>query len=175
VLKVLVKKMFLGVQRKLGKLAKWFNLVSAAALIAMMGLVNVNVILRPFGKPIWGCYEIVGFLGTVVLSFALIHITMTHGHMAVGIVLSRMPKGFRAAMDIINQVLVVIMMILVAWQSARYGTKIWYSGEISPTLKIPFYPFLYGIALAFALASLVALVNLLKSLVEKEWQPYPLE
>jgi hypothetical protein len=59
-------------------------------------------------------------------------------------------------------------MILVAWQSARYGTKIWYSGEISPTLKIPFYPFLYGIALAFALASLVALVNLLKSLLEKE-------
>lgn len=161
-------KRLIGMERKLGRLAQWFSWVSAGALIAMMALVNANVILRPFGKPIWGCYEIVGFLGTVVLSFALIHTTMTHGHMAVEIVLSRMPKRFRTVMGVINRVLGIIVLILVAWQSARYGTRIWNSGEISPTLKIPFYPFLYGIALAFAIASLVAVVDLVKTLMEEE-------
>ena len=156
-----------GMEKKLGRLARWLSWLSAGALIAMMALVNANVLLRPFGKPIWGCYEIVGFLGTVVLSFALIHTTMTHGHMAVEIVLSRLPKGFRVVMGIINRALLIIMLILVSWQSARYGTKILQSGEISPTLKIPFYPFLYGIALAFAIASFVAVVDLIKSSMEE--------
>ena len=70
-------------------------------------------------------------------------------------------------MGIINRALLIIMLILVSWQSARYGTKILQSGEISPTLKIPFYPFLYGIALAFAIASFVAAVDVIKSLMEE--------
>jgi TRAP-type C4-dicarboxylate transport system permease small subunit len=147
----------------LGKISVWLNWCAGGALVAMMCLVNANVFLRPFGKPIWGTYEVVGFMGTVVLSFGLIHTTVTRGHMAVEILVSRLPRRFQSVLSLVNRLIALIIMGLVSWQSVIYGTKVWQTGEMSQTLKMPFFPFLYGIAFAFGIAALVVFLDILKS------------
>jgi TRAP-type C4-dicarboxylate transport system permease small subunit len=139
------------------------NWCAGGALVAMMCLVNANVFLIPFGMPIWGTYEIVGFMGTVVLSFGLIRTTVAKGHMAVEIVVSRLPLRFQSVLSFVNRLITLIIMGLVSWQSVRYGTKVWQTGEMSQTLKMPFFPFLYGIAFAFGIAALVVFLDILKS------------
>jgi TRAP-type C4-dicarboxylate transport system permease small subunit len=151
------------VEGRLGKVAKWLNWCAAGALLVMMALVNANVFLRPLGQAIWGTFEIVGFLGTVVISFALIQTTFSRGHMAVVIVLSRFPQRLQSVLSLFNRLVVLLILVLVFWQSLRYGIQIWQSGQVSPTLKVPFHPFLYGIALAFGIAALVVLVDILKT------------
>jgi TRAP-type C4-dicarboxylate transport system permease small subunit len=48
-----------------------FNVLACTAVIAMMLLSAADVVLRLFGKPIPGTYELIGFLGTIIVSFAL--------------------------------------------------------------------------------------------------------
>ena len=158
-----MKRFLDAVDRRLETLSTWLNRGAGGALVAMMVLVNVNVFLRPLGKPIWGTFEIVGFLGTIVISFSLIQTTFSRGHMAVEIVLSRLPRQARSILGLINRLVCLLMLALVAWQSVDYGMKVVASGQVSSTLKMPFYPFLYGIAFAFGVAAVVVLVDILKA------------
>lgn len=158
-----LKRFWDNLENRLGKFSLWMNWCAGGALVAMMCLVNANVFLRPFGKPIWGTYEIVGFMGTVVLSFGLIQTTVTRGHMAVEILISRLSRRFQSVLSLVNRLIALIVMGLVSWQTVKYGTKVWQTGEVSATLKMPFFPFLYGIAFAFGIAALVVFLDILKS------------
>lgn len=150
--------------QQLGPVSTWLNRAAGAALVMMMLLVNANVILRPLGLPIWGTYEMVGFMGTVVLSFALVQTTYKRGHMAVEILVSRLSPGVQSILSVFNHLAGFVIMSLIAWQSARFATRVLRTGEVSATLKLPYYPFLYAIATAFGFAAIIALVDLLKSL-----------
>jgi TRAP-type C4-dicarboxylate transport system permease small subunit len=157
-----LKNTSLRFHERLGAVSNWLNRVAGAVLVLMMLLVNANVILRPLGLPIWGAYELVGFMGSVVLSFALIQTTYKRGHMAVEIVLSRLPPRVQAILSIFNRLAVFTTMSLIAWQSARFATRILHNGEVSATLRLPYYPFLYAIGAAFGVAAVIVLVDLLK-------------
>jgi len=156
------------IQRGLERLSLWLAYGAGAALLAMMALVNANVLLRPLGMPIWGAYELVGFLGSLTLSLALVRITLTRGHMAVEVVTSRLPHGLNRFLGLVNRVLGVIVMTLVAWRSGCYGWEIWHSGEVSPTLTMPFHPFVFGVALAFGISALAMLLDLVRHLGPEE-------
>jgi len=155
-------------ERFLKTLSTWCNACAGAALVAMMVLVNANVMLRPLGKPIWGTFEIVGFMGSIVISFALVQTTFTRSHMAVEVVTSRLPAGIRAVLNIFNRLIGMLIMGIVAWQSLQYGILVQHTGQVSPTLKMPFHPFLWGIAAAFGLAAFVILVDVLRNPILKD-------
>lgn len=146
---------------QLGAVSKWLNRAAGAVLLLMMVLVNANVVLRPMGMPIWGTYEIVGFMGSLVLSFALVQATYQRGHMAVEILTSRFSPRVRSILGVFHSFTGFVIMSLVAWQCARFATRVLRTGEVSATLKMPYYPFLYAIATAFGIAAIVVLVEFL--------------
>ncbi len=163
-----MKRFISSLNSRLGRLSGQLNRAAAGAMVAMMVLVNANVILRPFGKPIWGTYELVGFLGSLVLSLALIQTTYNQGHMVVEVLTRRLPPRIRLFIKRGNNLITMIVMGLISWQSLRYGMRVLDSGEVSATLRLPFYPFLYAIGLSFGLAALVLLVNFIKSFQTSE-------
>ncbi|PKL15498.1 MAG: C4-dicarboxylate ABC transporter permease, partial [Spirochaetae bacterium HGW-Spirochaetae-5] len=67
----------------LERAGKGFNVIACVAIIIMMLLSVADVVLRLFGKPIPGAYELVGVLGTIVVSFALGFTSLEKGHIAV--------------------------------------------------------------------------------------------
>ncbi len=142
----------------LGTLSQWLAYCSGAALLLMMILVNANVLLRPMGRPIWGSYELVGFLGSVTLSLALLRITMNRGHMVVEILTDHLPDGVNRFLDRFNRVLGTAIMALVSWRSFCYARQLWQDGEVSPTLTMSYYPFVLGVAVAFGLSALAMLL-----------------
>lgn len=142
-------------------LARGLNYLAGAALVLMMVLVIANVVLRGFGRPIWGSYEIIGFLGTVVISFALIHPTIHRAHMAVELIAVRLPAATQRILGIINSILVMVILGVISRQSYAFGVQVLRTNQVSDTLRMPFHPFLFGIAFAFAVATLVQLVVVL--------------
>ena len=52
-------------------LNKWLLVIGGIAVLALMALATGNVIMRIFGVPFRGAYELVSFLGAVVTAFAL--------------------------------------------------------------------------------------------------------
>ncbi|MBW2116192.1 MAG: TRAP transporter small permease subunit [Deltaproteobacteria bacterium] len=84
----------------------------------------------------------------------------------VSIIVNLLPKKVQSIIETITTIFGLILFILLSWQSVLYGNDLKASGEVSLTLELPFYPFVYGIGFAAAAVCLVLLVDLSKSLPE---------
>jgi TRAP-type C4-dicarboxylate transport system permease small subunit len=145
-------------------LSRWFNLVGGVGLLGMLGLVIADIIgIKVFSNPIPGAIEIVAFLGVVVTSFAIAHTYVLRGHIQVEFFVMRLPVRARHVVTTFVSVLGIILFILLAWRSFAYGRVLQSTGEVSMTRGIPFYPFVYMIALCCVPVCLVLLAGLLKS------------
>jgi TRAP-type C4-dicarboxylate transport system permease small subunit len=140
-----------------------FNSVAAGAIVIMMLLTCADVVLRLFGHPILGTYEMVGFLGTVIIAFALAYTSIERGHIAVEILMDRLPAKIQSIVEGFNNLIGAGLFLLIAWQSSIYAWDLKTSGEVSLTLAIPTYPFVYGIAAGCALLALVLTAESLSS------------
>ena len=56
--------------------SKFLNIVGGITLVLMMLLTVTDVVLRFFGKPITGTYELMGYCGALVIGFALAQTTL---------------------------------------------------------------------------------------------------
>lgn len=140
------------------------DVVAGVALVAMMALVSGNVIVRAVWEPIMGTYEVTAFLAAMTISFALAHCAMNKGHIALTLFVDRLPRRVRAFLDVIVSILGAVLFLVLAWQVAKYAVHMKSTGEVSLTMEIPFYPFIFGVAFGLLMLALVSLVDLLKSL-----------
>jgi len=147
-------------------LAKRLYWVAGAAIVAMMLLTCADVILREFRRPIPGTYELVCFLGAMAVAFAMAHTSVERGHVAVSIVVQLLPQRIQVLIDSITSSFGFILFALIAWRSVLYASTLRHSGEVSLTLRLPFYPFVYGIGFAAAVVCLVLLTDIVKSLMK---------
>ena len=58
-------------------------------------------------------------------------------------------------------VLGMILFSLASWQVASYANTLRSSGEVSETLRMPFYPFTFGVAAACAMITFSLFVDFL--------------
>jgi len=140
--------------------------VAGSAIVAMMLLTCTDVVLRYFRKPVPGTYELVCFLGAVAVAFAMAHTSVEKGHVAVTFVVSLLPQRIQGLVESITTSFGLIFFVLIAWQSVIYANDLRLSGEVSLTLELPFYPFVYGISFSAAVVCLILLSNLFNNLLK---------
>ncbi|MBU2234613.1 MAG: TRAP transporter small permease [Proteobacteria bacterium] len=152
-------------QRGIVLVSRGFNVVAGAAVILMMVLTCADVVLRLLRQPITGTYEIVGFLGTVIVSFSLAFTSLEKGHIAVELLVEKLPRRMQVGIEAVTSLIGAALFSLITWQSLVYAADIRQSGEVSVTLTMPIYPFIYGIAAGSGLLCLVLLSECLRSAV----------
>jgi TRAP-type C4-dicarboxylate transport system permease small subunit len=153
------------IDKAVGWASRKLDIVAGAALVAMMTLVFGNVICRAVWQPLMGTYEITAFLAAVTISFALANCAVEKGHIALTLFIDRLRPRLQALFDIIVSVLGAMLYLVLAWQVTKYAHHMKGTGEVSLTMEIPFYPFIYGVAFGLLMLALVSLVALLNSLV----------
>jgi TRAP-type C4-dicarboxylate transport system permease small subunit len=150
-------------------LNKILLIVGSVAVLCLMSLATVNVVLRFFfSAPYRGAYELVGFMGAIVIAFALGYTQKRKDHIVVDILTEKFPKRVNRVLDGVNYFITTIFFILVSWQVFIWGMKISKSGEVSETLKIIFHPFIYSVSLGFAVFSLTLIIDFLKNFQSEE-------
>jgi TRAP-type C4-dicarboxylate transport system permease small subunit len=140
------------------------NGVSCVALVVMMALVSINVVFRAFGYPIFGTYESVGFLLSIMVAFSIAHCAVNKGHIAVNILEELIPKRMLPVLDTIVAMLGTGLYLVLAWQCAIYAKIMWDKGELSMSMEIPFYPLIFVVAFGFLMLALVLMIDIYKSL-----------
>ena len=145
-------------------LNKILMIAGGIAVLALMTLATGNVVLRVFHFPFRGAYEIVAFLGAIVIAFALGYTQRRKDHIVVEILTERFPRKLQRATDTLAYLIIMIFFAVVSWQIFVWGMKIYVSHEVSETLKVIYHPFVFAVAAAFAVVSLTALVDFLKNL-----------
>jgi TRAP-type C4-dicarboxylate transport system permease small subunit len=151
------------IHKELTRISTLFNTLAGAAVVVMMLLTCADVVLRLLRHPIPGTYELVGFLGTVIVSFALALTSLEKGHIAVEILVERLPLRVQAGIEAVTSLIGASLFGLLAWQSLMYAADMRQSGEVSVTLTMPIYPFIYGLAAGSALLVLVLAADSLRA------------
>ena len=134
--------------------------MAGVAVIALMLLASGNVIMRMFGKPFSGTYELVGFLGALVIAFALGETQRRKDNVVVDIISSGYRPLAARVMDALQYAATIAFFSIVAWRVFAYAGKVRETGELSETLKIMYHPVVYAVAFGFAVLALNLLVDL---------------
>ena len=141
-----------------------FNWIAASAIVLMMLLTCVDVVMRIFRHPVPGTYELIGLLGSVVISFSLAYTSIEKGHIAVEFLVQRLSPRKQAFTGLVNNTLSVLLFGLICWQSIIYAAELMAKGEVSLTIQFPIYPFVFGIAIGCGIQTLVLFIETVKSI-----------
>jgi TRAP-type C4-dicarboxylate transport system permease small subunit len=139
-------------------------ITAGVVLGIMIFLTCANVFIRAVWVPIKGTYELMGYFGAVITAFALGYTQVRQGHISVDILVTRFSKRTQRVLNATNNLICMIFFGIVAWRIAQYATTLLRTGEVTETLRIAYYPFIYGVALGCGVLSLVCLTDLLKLL-----------
>lgn len=149
-------------------LNKVLTFFSGFAIIVLTGIAAGNMLLRVIWVPINGSYELIGFCGAVATGFALGYTQIRKDQIIVTIFTDKFSKGTNRFLDGLNYFLNTIFFFIVAREVLKWGVKIGRTGELSETLKIIYHPFIYCLAVGFAVLSFTLLIDFLKVLWGKE-------
>jgi TRAP-type C4-dicarboxylate transport system permease small subunit len=119
-----------------------------------------------FIRPIPGTYELVSFIGAVAAAFAIAHTSINNHHVSVSLVTRFLPKRVKAITKIITNTLALVFFGLLSWRSILYAEELKLYGEVSMTLQLPYYPFIYGVAFASLVMGFVLIMYIINAVKE---------
>jgi len=156
-------------EKFVSSLSKWLNWVAGIALVAMLALIIADIIgAKLFKWPIPGGIEVVGFLGVIVIAFAIAQTQIIRGHIEVEFLVTRLSQTTQKVIAAIIYASGMVLFALLAWTSYDFGRTLQTSGEVSMTQGIPFYPFVYSIAFCCVPVFLVLLVQCLREVTKRK-------
>ena len=145
-------------------LAPKINWVAGGAVVTMMLLTTADVIMRAFRHPIPGAYEMVGLLGSLAVTFSLAYTSIEKGHIAVEFFVNRFSAASQALINSINSLIASILFAVITWRCFLYGIDFYSKGEVSMTLQMPIYPFVFGVSAGCGLLSVVLMIECFEAL-----------
>lgn len=144
------------------KLSKLMNVIAGTALTFIMLITVSDVILRFFGKPIVGTYEVVGMGGAVAIGFGIPITSYFRGHIFVDFFIQKFPKFGENLSNILTRLIGIALFVFIGYNLSIYAFDLFKSGEVSLTRQIPFYPIAYGIGICCFIQCLVLIGDILK-------------
>ncbi len=149
-------------------LNKLLLILGGTAVMLLMSVAAINILLRMLHVPYRGTYEIVSFLGAIVIAFALGYTQKRKDHIIVDILTQKFSHHTNHILNILSYLITGAFFAIVSWQVFAFGMKISRSGEVSETLKIAYHPFIFCVSIGFAVLTLTIIVDLLKEVLREE-------
>jgi len=158
-------KMFDKFEKAVTGIAGWFNWVACASLMGMVALVLIDICGNKFFKmPLTGGIELVSLLSVMAISFAIAQTQVAHGHIEVDMLVRKLPRTPQKVISVIVQCFSISLFLILMWQSYTYGLALQASGEVSMTVRLPYYPFVWALGLCSLAVVLVLIMQMIKML-----------
>ncbi|MDR2018772.1 MAG: TRAP transporter small permease [Syntrophobacterales bacterium] len=141
---------------------KVLNVIGGSALTFMMFLTVADVLMRAGGRPILGTYEIVGLALAIVIGFGIPSVSMDRSHVYMEFLLDKMPGNWRQIFNTFTRLLCIFLFIIIGYNLFSVGNEFHTSGEVSPTLELPFFPVAYGVGVCCFIEVLVFVNDIIK-------------
>ena len=129
------------------KLTRYLYIVGGVCLVFIMSLTISDVFLRLMRKPIVGTYELVCFGSALVIGFSLPYVSWKRGHIYVDFLVNLFPRRWKNGVVTLTRCLAIALFILAGWNLIKYALDLYNVGEVSPTLTLPYYPFVFIVGL----------------------------
>lgn len=147
------------------QLSGWFEWIGIVALLIIMVVTFVDVVgAKIFTWRIPGAIDIVMVSQTVAIAFTAAMLLILGRHVRVTFIIDRLPKRAQAVIESIIHILELGLFILVVWRLFIFGYYMQTGGEGTMTIRIPLYPFGYGLGVALIPFCFVIILRLVNSI-----------
>lgn len=136
--------------------------LASLGVLAMMSIVCADVLMRRFGRPWVGAFDLVRICGAVTIACALPLTTAVKGHVAVEYFFHKLSRPWRIIVDSLSRLICAALFGLLCWRNIEYGRRLLRDGQVTMTLGIPLFWVPWVIALGCGLTTLVILYHLLQ-------------
>jgi TRAP-type C4-dicarboxylate transport system permease small subunit len=133
-------------------------------LVGTMLFTVIDMVLRAFGRPVAGSFEVIGWLSAAAMALALGYTQLHRGHVSIDLVVARLSGRPRQGVETLTHLASLLLFSAVAVYVAEYGNTLRESGSLSETLKAIVYPWVYVVAVGAAGLALALLVEFLRAL-----------
>lgn len=144
------------------QVSRFLNGVAGVSITFIMLLTVCDVILRAFKRPIVGTYELVAFTGALVIGFAVPFTSWLRAHIFVDFLVLKFPKKVQSTFHLVTRCVAIILFFLIAWNMVKVGMDLQRTGEVSPTLQLPFFYVAFAVAGGCFVECLVLLCDIVK-------------
>ena len=126
-----------------------FLLIIAGITLAFMFLFTLlDVIMRAFGRPIVGDYEVISFLGAVVFGFSIPYTSALKGHVIVDFLIEKLPGKAESAVQVATRLICMALFLWMSWNFIQMSLDLIKNKEVTPVFRLPYYPISFGLAFA---------------------------
>ncbi len=152
--------------------SRYIDILAGFILVGIAVLIVVNIIMRRVvDSSILGTYEMVGYLAATAIGLSLAHCAVERSHISASFLVERLPHPAQRIINIFVDFISLIFLSLITRHLTRYATGIAASGRVSPTIRLPFYPFIYLVALGFLVLALVTFIRLAEAIAGGSEEP----
>jgi len=141
--------------------------ISGLFLAAMIIITCANIFSRLVWVPVKGTYELMGFFGAIVTAFSLGYTQMHKAHISVDILVNRFPRRIQMWLNGINAGIGALLFGIGGWQLVKWANTLRTTGEVAGSLRIIYYPVVWGVAFGCFLLCLVLLVDFLRAVIDR--------
>ena len=149
-------------KRLVSGLSKFMGVIAGTTLVFVMLLTVLDVILRYFGYPIIGVYDLVALGGGIIIGFSMPLAAERKVHVFMEMALQANSRTAQRVLSLVTRLIVFGISFLVAWNLIRLGLGFRETGEVSLTIQIVYYPIAIGLGVCFFIQMLVILVEILE-------------
>jgi TRAP-type C4-dicarboxylate transport system permease small subunit len=142
------------------RLTNYMTVAAGIILLFMAALTFADIVMRFFGRPIPGVYEVVGFLGISVAAFVLPRSSLMKAHVAVDFVTEKISVKARFVTKVCTRVLVAAFFIVSSWYFVSMAQSFINTKSVTMTLKIPFYPVVFVLIFGFLVQGIVSILQI---------------
>ena len=149
------------------KLSSRIQHVGIAAFIVMMIVTTLDVLgTKLLLIPVPGALDIMMMAQLIAISFGISATLIAGGHIQVEFFVMLFPKKIQIFVELFSNLLGLVLFALITCHLFKYGCDLKEYNEVSPTIRLPLYPFAMAAAIACIPAFLVYLHGIFRTLYE---------
>jgi len=148
-------------------ISHWLERIGILGLLLMLGVTCVDVVgAKLFKTPVHGALDIVTLSQVVAIAFTIAMAQIAGRHVRVELFVSRLSDRSRGIVDSFIYLFQFILFGVIVWRTSMLGRSLQIAGEVSATLFVPLYPFVFAIALGCVPICIIFLIKFLYSLMK---------
>lgn len=145
------------------KLGTWMNAVSGTIVFIMMLVTVTDVVMRFFGKPILGSYEMVSLFGAVVIGFAVPKTSLDRGHISIDFLIERRSETVRRVVFVLTRIPGIALFLALTLYLVKKGLALHRVDQVTLILRIPQDYLVYILAFCCLVECLVLMADVLRA------------
>ena len=153
----------------IGKLNDAFLYISAFFILALMFMTLAEIVMRRFlNMPLPGAFELTLICLSMAVFFGCGYAQKTGMHVVIDFLYERLPRAWKRGISIFSTLLYAGIVVVMFWTVLQDAIRRTGTGDVTSTLQLPIYPFVFASAAGLAGLVLAVFVTLYNVLIEKE-------